>query len=278
MFKILAAINVEELKMGKNRSSSFFSTSSVKEAALRLIQFFKTEPQMSEINVFNQRLEAFQEQLTQAKTSEALFSIAHQMIELQNQIRIYRESKRVELDIPLNVAVENQLLQLCESEENSNVKILFAYTDIATQNLNDARQPLAINEMYFSLSEEKRIEAKKFIDSLIALQGAAQQMTTIYNELEKSLKNAQSMDEVNEIDERVDGLHHSLAGELPKLIDIPKDPQTVGAVMAVVNDNQRLLDILTAFKPQEVLFSNIMNARAKVISNSASSSPPGFSS
>lgn len=261
--------------MGNNMGSSFFSTPSVTEAALRLIQFFKAEPQINEINVFNQKLEGFQEQLTKAQTSEAIISIAHQMIELQRQIRTYCETKKAELGILANAEVDYMLLELGEREENANIKILFAYTDIATQNLNDARLPLAINEMYASLPEEKRIEAKKFINSLIALQGAAQLMTTIYKDLENSLTNAQSMEEINEIDERVDTLHRSLAIEIPTLIDIPQDPQTLSAVMEVVNDNQSLLDILMAFRPQAALSNNIMHARAEVISNSPSSASAG---
>ncbi|MDR3504264.1 MAG: hypothetical protein P4L79_16985 [Legionella sp.] len=250
-----------------NIISTFFTNSPVKQTAVTLIQFLKAEPQISEINAFSHRLEVLRKDLTHAKTTDAIVSITHQMIDLQRQVRSYLETKKAELQITVDAEVENKLSQLLGLQDNASIKILFAYTDMAAKSINEAAEQIVIEEMYSSLSEEKRVDAKKFINSLNALQNVAQQMIIKYKEFAVLLESAGDMEEIYFIEQRIEALNSSLVKEFPKLVDIPKDQETLRAVLSTVNQNQSLRDILMAFKPQDVLSNDILNARAEATSN-----------
>ncbi|WP_133137010.1 hypothetical protein [Legionella rowbothamii] len=252
--------------MGRNTSSAFFHPD-VSVSAKELIKFLKAKPQISDINEFSQKLELLREKLTHAETTDEIVSITYQMIELQKNVRAYLETKKSELAITVNADVEKKILELLELKENASIRILFTYTDMAAKNISAAAEKIALENMYASLNDEKRIEAIKFIDSLNSLQDITQQMTIKYKEFAELLKNAETMDEIDFIEGRIDSLHSSLRREFLKLVSIPKDQETQRVVFKVVNESPRLQGILMAFSPQEILAENIMDAKIELALN-----------
>ncbi|USQ14260.1 hypothetical protein J2N86_02695 [Legionella lytica] len=257
--------------MGNTPGSKFFNADNAKEKVQRLIRFLKAEPQISEINTFSQKLEQLRENLAHAKTTDRIVAITYQMIGLQKEIRSYLETQKADLQIIVDPRVERKLLQLLERQENAGIRILFAYTDMATKSISEAVEQVAMEDMYSSLSEENKTEAQRFIHSLSSLQPFAQQMNTKYKEFAEILDQVDSMDEIDAIEQHIDSLNSIFVKELPKLIYIPRDQETFRAVMEVVKKNPNLSDILLAFKPQKVLFNNIMDAKTEVILNATPS-------
>lgn len=242
--------------------AKLFSETDEKSATNKIYK--KLVDNHANIEAYYQRLIQLDKVLDKTESFLDFYQVVEDMIQLETSINAFLRNNSI------NKLAREQLISARKNDETFKplVSVLNAHQIIARKILEN-KERLNIVRMKEELPEKNYKDAMKFIDSIHAMKPLANVIEQQKTSFTAQLDSAETMEQVNNIENKIDVLDSSFKKVLESQIDYPQDEATAGAIIKFLETNEHLKDMIASFNFAESLVDEVMNSKVRLSENLA---------
>ncbi|CAM2980770.1 Uncharacterised protein [Legionella steigerwaltii] len=218
----------------------------------------------TKIDALCKKIDLLQNKLYEVKTREEFDAVVQELIKEGKEIHQFLTKLLMGTNQEI---ISRVMVHLASRPDFKKIELLLNYTEHVTKSIVAKNELLSVQDSLADLTSVQKTSLLLFITKLKELKLVAEFLVKQEEGFKERLKQATSLDTVDIIEGEIENKNRLLDGAAERFIPFPEDELVAGKIINILKENTHLLTILQSFDLHETLMNDLLNARARIITN-----------